>query len=458
MAAFKEQVSLDIFTQDIFYVMGVVGVLLFVMAFTMVDVGLVQRRNQLDTWVQKLLSALLGGFAAIVVGYAIWNWQFLHAAGVPNPLGEAIKQWWIGGSAFNLPQLFDPAISPQHDVLVVFGGFFIVFGSAFGVLLHSAGLERLKARALYPLIAVGAGIVLPFLAYLTWGSLSPLTNNGLHDYVGVYCLYLFVGTWSILLAWRVGPRRLKVGHARDGESGMDLNWTAAGVALALAALPLIILSSGFLVSGEGYFGISLTSSGFGLILVNILMAFIGGGLVGAVISYRLHNPMMALLGPIAGYLACGTGFDVYKPWQALIVAAFAPIPVHLSMIALRRLRIDEEKVAPLTLGAGIYGIVVSGFVAWHTKTGGYFGMTGGYAPQHAQITPWMQIAGIGIVLAIALITGLIAIFAVEKTIGLRVTSDEEDAGLSETYWGGARPAAGGNGVVPEPAVLALSEE
>src|ERR1700716_1781788 len=92
---FKDQVSGGILTQDIFYVLASICLFLVVVAFGLIDSGLVRRKNLLDTWVQKLTAALLGGLAFTIIGYGIWNWQFNSAFGIKNPLGESIKAWWI---------------------------------------------------------------------------------------------------------------------------------------------------------------------------------------------------------------------------------------------------------------------------------------------------------------------------------------------------------------------------
>src|SRR4051812_43947741 len=185
VAVFKEQVSIDIFALDIFYVLAVICLFLVVGAFGLIDSGLVRRKNLLDTWVQKILASLFGGLAFIIIGYGIWNWQFDTAFGIPNPLGEAIKAWWLGGT--NMTEFagnIDPKVLPEADVFQIFAVFFIVYAAALGAIIHSAGLERVKAVPIYIMSILAGGIVMPVLAYLTWGSVSPLTNAGVHDYVG----------------------------------------------------------------------------------------------------------------------------------------------------------------------------------------------------------------------------------------------------------------------------------
>ena len=105
-----------------------------------------QAKNLLDTWVQKILASLFAGLAFIIVGFGIWNWQFNEAFGVANPLSESIKSWWLGGT--NMTEFadnLDPKLVPESDVLQIFSVFFIVYAAAMAALIHSAGLERVKA-------------------------------------------------------------------------------------------------------------------------------------------------------------------------------------------------------------------------------------------------------------------------------------------------------------------------
>ncbi|UGS37205.1 hypothetical protein [Capillimicrobium parvum] len=428
-AVFKDQTTIDVFAQDIFYGVAVAALFLAAVAIAFVDAGGVRRKNLVDTWVQKLLAMLIAGGAMMLIGYGIWEWQFNQAFGVPDPLGEALKGWWLGGDNYRaLAQNIDPKLVPGADVLQIFGAFFFTWAAVFGALIHSAGLERVKASATYILAAVGGGIVMPFVAYLTWGSAGPLTNAGLHDFLGVYTLYILVGVWTLIMAWRAGPRRgSPVPH--------NLSWTAAGVGIFLFALPLAIVGCGYFIPGSGYFGISMADSSIGIVVTNVFVSYFAGALGGAILAYRTRNVAMALLGPVAGYISCASSFDVFHPWETFIVAFFGPLAVYLGILFMRRIRVDEGKVVALTLFGGVYGVIVSGFVAWHTKVGGYFGITEGkYAFQNSEVTPWMQLLGVVIVLAIAAITGLVLVFLIEKSIGLRVKAPQEDAGLDVAYW------------------------
>ena len=56
-------------------------------------------------------------------------------------------------------------------------------------------------------MALVIGLVLsPVVAFLCWGPVGPLTNHGTHDFDGIFPLYIFAGTWVLVLSWRLGPR------------------------------------------------------------------------------------------------------------------------------------------------------------------------------------------------------------------------------------------------------------
>jgi ammonia channel protein AmtB len=434
---YTAQVTGTSFMEDTFYAVATVALFLVVAALGLIDGGLVRRKNLLDTWVQKLICAFVAGLALTFIGYAIWEIQYYQALGVSEPVAQAIKDWWLGGNDLRaVSQNLNPADSPEADVYQIFVVFFVAFAAVGGALLHSAGLERVKALPMYVISAIAGGLIIPIGLYLTWGSASPLSNAGVHDYVGTYSLYIVVGVWALIIAWRAGPRigAFRADPRTAGPAPHDWGNSAFGVALLLACEPFLTLGCGYLVPGSGYFGISLTTSGVGIVMVNIFMAMLGGGIGGAFLAYRTRNPVMALLGAVAGAVGGGTSMDTGMPWQLLIVGLIAPFAVYGVYLLLARVGIDDKKVVPLALGGGIYSAIAGGIVGWGHKTGGYFGVSGGYAPQHATINVGWQLLGVVVIVAIAAVSGLIVILALEKTIGLRVSEKAELTGLDTAYW------------------------
>ncbi|MCW2954829.1 MAG: hypothetical protein JWQ48_3999 [Conexibacter sp.] len=438
-AVFTKQIGPDVLLQDVFYALPGISLIVIMLGLALIDGGLVRAKNALDSYVQKFVAAAVAGIAFLGIGYAIWNWQFNAAFGVPSPLKAAIDGWWIGGSLLtHLPQAVDPAASPNLDVYQVFMAFFIGYVMIAGIFIASSGVERLKPLPLVIMSAIVGGLLIPIGTYLTWGPVGPLSNLGVHDFSGVFSLYIFIGTWSLIMSWRLRPRLgTFVAHPRTvGPVPQNLTGVAVGVLVMMIGIPAAMLGCGFLFPGTfGFVGISGTTSGIGLVFVNVFVTFVSGIAGGAVLSYRTKNPFWVLLGPLAGYIAGGTLFDVAAPWKTLIVTFFAPFTVYGVYKLLQRRGLDDLKVAPLTLGPGIYGALVSGFVAWNVKTGGYPGITSGkYAFQHAHITPWWQLVGIGSAIALAAIPALILCFVFARTGSLRVSETAELEGLDHAYW------------------------
>jgi ammonium transporter, Amt family len=435
---FKSQLTTDVLVQDIFFLVAAVVVIVAIIGLGLIDMGFVRRKNVVDTWVQKFVASISGGLGMLLIGYPIWYWQFNQAFGVHNSLSTSIKQWWVGGTlARTLAGNINPAVAPGADVLQIFFVFFITFAMVAGALMHGALIERIKPLPLYILSFLAGALGQPIVAYLCWGSTGPLTNHGFHDYIAVTSLYLFVGVFTLMINLRIKPRlgRFEAHETGTAPTPHNLGLVAIGVLLLMFAIPFIVIGSGYIVPGTGYFGISMTSSGIGVVLTNVLSAFIGGGTAGILIAYRRREAVWALFGPIAGYVICGTLFDVGTPLEMLIVSFFGPPAALVVYTLLDRLRIDDGKVAPLALGPGIVGLIASGFLAWHTKTGGYIGLTGKYGFQHAQITPQMQLLGTAVAIAIPLISGAVLAFILDKTIGLRIDPEVEIAGQDAALWG-----------------------
>jgi ammonium transporter, Amt family len=430
LKTFAAQVSAGSYVSDIFYILGCFGVLLGMVALTLLDAGIVDKKNVVDTIVQKWICGLVGGVAYLLVGYGMWNWQIYQALGVPHALAQALSDWSLfGPDLTTYAQHIDPSILPGADTAQIFGAFFILFIMLSCMLMHGAGVERMKPMPAYIMSLLIGGMINPVMAYLTYSSASPLTNKGLHDFVGDFVLYVFIGVWGLILAWRLGPRR----NVNRAPGNFPLQ--ALGAFFLMLAIPLFVPACGFLIPGEGFYGIAANDSGLGLTFYGLTLAMVSGGISGSIVAYIRGNPIYVLLGPIAGYISCSALIDLALPWQAFIIAFFGPVVMALSDTLMRRLGIDETKIVPLALGPGLFSAIMAGVVGAGRAQGGFFGVTSGvYALQHARISIVTQLQGVVLMVAGSALVGFLVILMLEKTIGLRVTAAQEDQGLDATYW------------------------
>jgi ammonium transporter, Amt family len=437
---FTEQVSTSNLLVAFIYVVGTVSVLFVVAGLGFIDMGMVRSRNVLTIWAQKMTAAMVCGLGTLLFGYAIWQWQFYVAFDVPNPFVQAFKDWWIGGAnAGTAAIMLDPKAVPEADTQQVFLVFFVTFSMATAALIHSSAIERIRSTPLYVMSFVIGLILSPIVGYLCWGPLSPLTNNGLHDFEGVFPLYIFSGTWALVLAWRLKPRLGALTPHPCGVRPTPSNhaFVAVGVLLIFFAIPFIAIGSTWIVPDHGVYGISITRSGIGRILINVFCAVLSAGVVGSLIAAKRQEVSWVFLGPVTGAVICGTLFDIGRPLECLLLGALGPLVALGTGWLVRCMGIDEPKVVPLALGPGIVGTILVGFLYWGTPTGGFPGMVGRYALGHAQISPWWQLTGVVVTVLVSGIPAFVLCLIYEKSGGLRVTPETEIDGLDRTFWGAA---------------------
>lgn len=443
---FGDQVSSDAFTQNFFYIMASTAVVLALLGLILIDAGLVRRGNMLSTAVQKLMAFFIGTAAYMVAGFALWNYQYNQAYGVPSGFTQALKDWWFGGNFMNdYAQNIDSAVAPGAGNSQIFFVFLAVYGGFVCALVHTAASERIRSAPLYVISGAIGGLIYPVVLWLTWGSTSPLTNAGTHDFVGAYSAYMFAGAFGLVLTLKLKPR---IGFfAKPGQAATwvpnNVPMALFGVVVLLFAAPLIVMGCGFFVPEDGYYGVSMTTSGLGIVYTNVFVSFAVGGLVGGAIAYRTGNPVHAILGPLAAYVANTTAFDVLKPWETVLVSIAGPVAVAAAYTWVNKRGIDDGKVFPLACAA-ILGDLLVGVLAWGTATGGYFGLEGDYGFQHAEINLWWQALGILVTVGIGVVSALVLVTVLGTFMQLRVSPEDEVNGIDAARWGprrGEAPAA-----------------
>ena len=435
---FPEQVTTNSLTQNLVYAMGTVGALSVVAGLVVLDAASVRRLNVFNSTIEKLVGFFIGFATYFGIGFAIWNWQYNEAFEVPNPLGQSIEDWWLGGTLTNdLAQFTSPDVFPGLNNFQIFIFFLAVFAGIVNILLHFAVSERMKASAFYITCFV-ATIVSSLLSYLTWGSVGPLTNEGFHDFFGVGFVYLFPAGMAVVFTRMLGQRPgMFDAHSRVSEYRTGNLWTlSAGALLIFAGLPMVILSCLFFFEPEALaVSVTMADTAVGIAFNNYGLSWAGGALTGAIIAYRTKKYAYLLLGPFAGYVAGAAAMDVYEPWQMFLVAAGAPFLSYAVYEFLGRRRIDDHKLLPVFATAGTYGLIMVGLIDWGTATGGYFGITeGDFAFQHAEITLWWQLIGIAVCIGAGMLTAFVLGLIYNATFGMRVDDDVQAEGLDNVLW------------------------
>jgi Amt family ammonium transporter len=132
-------------------------------------------------------------------------------------------------------------------------------------------------------------------------------------------------------------------------------------------------------------------------------------------KFKKPDAGMSLNGALAGLVAITSPCATVTPFSAIIIGSAAGVIVVLSVLFFDRIRVDDP------VGAiSVHGVCG----AWGTLAAGIFNIGG----TSAKIIG-VQLLGIGSCFLWAFGTGLVIFKVIEKTVGLRVSPEEEMEGL-----------------------------
>lgn len=220
-----------------------------------------------------------------------------------------------------------------------------------------------------------------------------------HDFAGSLVVH-GVGGWVALAAVII----------LGGRNGRRVAFLPSNIPfLALGAWILAIGWFGFnVMSAQTLDGIS------GLVAMNSLMAMVGGIVVTMIVGDKdpgfIHN------GPLAGLVAVCAGSDVMHPLGSLVVGgvAGALFVISFSWMQRRLHKVDDVLgVWPLHGLCGVWGAIAAGIFGLEPLGG-----MGG-------VSLTSQLIGTGLGVTFAFVGGYIIYFIIDKTIGVRLSQEDE---------------------------------
>jgi len=228
-----------------------------------------------------------------------------------------------------------------------------------------------------------------------------------HDFAGSVVVHAMGGWIALGAVLLLGARHGR--YDRDGRIS----------AHPPSSIPFLALGAWILT--VGWFGFNVMSAQTieavsGLVAVNSLMAMVGGILAALIVGK--NDPGFVHNGPLAGLVAVCAGSDLMHPMGALVTGAVAGgLFVWTFTLTQNKWKIDDVLgVWPLHGLCGAWGGIAAGIFGLEAL-GGMGGVTFG-----------AQLAGTVIGVSIALTGGLVIYGIVKKTVGIRLTQEEEYEG------------------------------
>ena len=389
-------------------------VLLMVPGLAMFYGGLVRTKNVIGT--------MMHSFAAMVIIGVLWP-----TLGYALSFGPGILGGFIGWDSkyFLLQGIDDTIMSTQipEYVFAMFQGKFAIITPA---LIAGAFAERVNFKGYALFIALWSLIVYSPICHWVWaadGFLFNLGAMGAIDFAGGTVVHISSGVTALVAALYLGGRR---GYPRNVMHPNNLVMTLMGAGLLWV----------------GWFGFNAGSAiASNLMTARALtvtqMAAAAGAFTWMVIEMVQHGKATSLgvaSGILAGLVAITPAAGVVQPSGALALGALAAVFCYLAILIKNKLGYDDSLDA-----FGIHG--VGGIVGALALT--FFIRPSWMADAAAKVggswTVWQQFGvqatAVGVTIAYAAIVSLILLFIIEKTIGLRISEDEEMSGLDHSMHG-----------------------
>lgn len=386
---------------SIWYLLGAVLVFFMQCGFAMVETGFTRAKNAGNIIMKNLMDFCIGTVVFCLLGYGIMNSEnyFFGLIGKPE------YQLFTDFANFNWSNFF----------------FQLVFCATAATIVSGAMAERTKFSTYCIYSAVISAIVYPIEAGWVWNGQGWLAQMGFVDFAGSAVIHMVGGITALIGAALLGPRIGK--YTKDKEGNVEVH-AFPGHSLTLGALGCFIL-------WFAWYGFNGAAASDSVQLAQILGTTTIAPAVATFacmlftwIKGGAPDVSMCLNAALAGLVGITAGCANVDATGAAIIGLVDGILVVVAVEFVdQKLKIDDPVGAFAVHGCnGLWGAVAVGLFDYND---GLFYGGGAHL---------LGVQCLGVV-TIALYTAIVmtVVFIVlKKTIGLRVSAEEEILGLDLT--------------------------
>ena len=363
--------------------------------------GLGRTKNMLSVLMQVFVI-----FSVITILWAIYGYS-LTFSGAGSFYGN-LDKLFLRGIA---PDTLSSALSTIPEY--VFVAFQSTFAAITCALIVGAFAERMKFSAVMLFSVLWFTFSYVPMAHMVWGG-GLLAQDGALDFAGGTVVHINAAMAGLVGAYLVGKR---IGFGRESMAPHSLTLTMVGASLLWV----------------GWFGFNAGSAGAangvaGLAFINTILAT-GAATVAWIAGEALLKGKPSMLGAasgaVAGLVAVTPAAGLIGPMAAIVLGLIAGPACLWGVSGLKHmLRVDDAfDVFGVHGVGGIVGAILTGVFAAPSLGGT------GAADFSIASQVWVQTYSVLITIAWSGIVSLIAYKLIDLTIGLRVSEEQERAGL-----------------------------
>ena len=412
MELVKEAVTSEVF--GVWFLIGAALVFFMQAGFAMVETGFTRAKNAGNIIMKNLMDFCIGTVVFVLLGFSLMMAEdyVLGVIGVPN-----------------------------LDIFTDFGGFIeknassfvfnLVFCATAATIVSGAMAERTKFISYCIYSAVISLFVYPIEAGWVWNSQGWLAQMGFHDFAGSAAIHSVGGITALIGAIMVGPRLGK--YIKDKSGKVKKVNAIPGHSVTLGALGCFIL-------WFGWYGFNGAAAWDGTSLASIFLTTTIAPAVATCVTMLFTwikngkpDVSMCLNASLAGLVGITAGCDALDAIGSTVVGIVSGILVVVAVELLDlKLHIDDPVGAVgVHLVNGVWGTIAVGLLANPVAPAGLKGL---FYTGNARLLG-VQTLGIVAILAWTGVVMALTFLVIKKTIGLRVSPEEEIKGLDSTEHG-----------------------
>ena len=379
--------------------------------------GMVRAKSVLNMMMMSMITISIVSVLWVIYGFEL---AFGYEANSPwygnlsfSGLGGVVNDFTNNGGVYPVPVL-------------VFAAFQLMFAIITPALISGAIADRTKFTAWAIFVAIWSTIVYFPVAHWVFAfgnkvgdvvtGAGYLAGKGVQDFAGGTAVHINAGAAGLALAIVLGKR---VGWRKES--------------MRPHSLPLVMLGAALLWFGWFGFnaGSALAANGTAaLALINTQVAA-AAAIFGWLLVEKVRNghatSLGAASGAVAGLVAITPACAFVAPWAAVVIGLIAGAICALSVGIKYRLGFDDSlDVVAVHLIGGIWGSLSIGLFGASAVNS--LGLDGIFYGGGTDLLV-KQALGVGVVFAYSFVATLIIGYAIEKSIGFRVSKDSEVEGI-----------------------------
>ncbi len=374
----------------------IAGILVMFMqpGFMLVETGFTRSKNSVNIVMKNFMDFSVGAIT-------YWAFGFALAYG-----GTTLGGFLAYGNFFL-----------EGDSLTYF--FQVVFAATAATIVSGAVAERTKFSAYLLFQPFICGLIYPIVTHWVWSGQGWLGDLGFIDFAGSGVVHMVGGFAALAAVTVVGPR---IGKYDDQGSPLPL----PGSSMVAGALGVFILWFGWYGFNVGS-ALAAVDVDLASIAVTTTLSAAAASISAMYTSMISGKPdvSMTLNGALAGLVGITAGCANVNNLGAVLIGLVSGVLVVYSINFIEKKGFDDAVGAISVHGVcGAWGVLA--VAIFDTNDGLINGGSSLFVP---------QIIGMLAIAAWAYITSFIVLKAIDSAVGLRVTPEEEIAGLDASEHG-----------------------